>query len=367
MSYIMAKRTINMEAYNISTKIRKLKEPSETEEIICMDMLNYSNSFFNIPHRDHPSFVDFEEDLEEAKKKVKDFIDASERSGYKIIGFIDKAISTEETFGKWKMRRMNELICGRKNIMANMSLFLGSIFQSFGVTVHFSTVDCDDTIAAFALHLKGNVLSRDCDFFRYYTQSSRDPFCIFSNFHIDTQGKLILTKHNGPSLYRENPSKREISPDLPQTEKNTFFLDQVPSFMRQGKKWLEVNQMYQRGCGSNLTQMTNPHISARSLRQGLYQRMGYGAVMEVIANWNERQGEPEFQEDLIQPSSALDQCLDNPRRAFMAVFENTRRSENISIDEWKNHVFSQKSVIAELCAWATGTHILENMEIWLQK
>ena len=53
-----------------------------------------------------------------------------------------------------------------------MSLLLGSIFQSLGVTVHYSTIDCDDTIAAFAYHMNGSVLSRDCDFFRYYVDYS---------------------------------------------------------------------------------------------------------------------------------------------------------------------------------------------------
>ena len=50
---------------------------------------------------------------------------------------------------------------------------IGNMFQSLGVQVHFSTIDCDDTIAAFAYHMKGSVLSANADFFRYYVESSR--------------------------------------------------------------------------------------------------------------------------------------------------------------------------------------------------
>ena len=114
-------------------------------QIICMDLLNYNNEFFDIPDRRDPyhGFVDFEKDMENAKKKVNNFIHASIKSGFQIIGFIDKSISTEETMKKWRTRRTKELTSGKKMVMPNMPLIIGSIFQSFGVTVHFSTVDCD--------------------------------------------------------------------------------------------------------------------------------------------------------------------------------------------------------------------------------
>ena len=98
---------------------------------------------------------------------------------------------------KWRMRRSEELRSGKRMVMTNMSLFLGSIFQGFGVTVHFSTADCDDTIAAFAYHLNGSVLSRDCDFFRYTTTSGELPFLVYRDFQM-FGGESMLNKHNVP-------------------------------------------------------------------------------------------------------------------------------------------------------------------------
>lgn len=333
-----------------------------------MDMLNYSNSFFDIPGRQEypPRFVNFEEDLESATKKIKDFINAATRSGYTIVGFIDKSISTEETMDKWRMRRSEELRSGKRMVMTNMSLFLGSIFQSFGVTVHFSTVDCDDTIAAFAYHLNGNVLSGDCDFFRYTTTSGELPFLVYRDFQM-FGGKLMLNKHNGPGAYRQMPPPRRISPSLPETRSNTFFLDIVPLFMKKEEFRRGVNQLYQRGCGSNLTRLENPHITARCLRQGLYQTMGYGKVMEIIANWDAPSSTPEFKENLTKPSSDMKHLLEDPKRAFKTVFGKQKRIDYISSNDWRNHVFSEKSVIAELCAWATGGNIMDTMNLLMTK
>ena len=310
--------------------------------------------------------MDFEEDLERAKKKIRNFVDAASRSGYKIVGFIDKSISTEETMAKWTMRRSEELTSGKRMIMTNMSLFLGSIFKSYGVKVHFSTVDCDDTIAAFAYHLNGGVLSRDCDFFRYTTTSGHHPLVVYFDFLLLGR-TLILNRHGGPSAYRQRPAPRVIFSNLPETKSNGFFLDLVPSFKRRGGDWQGVNLLLRRGCGSNLTKLENPHLTARSLRQGLYQEMGYGTVMEIIANWNQEQGKPEFQQNHVQPKADMCHLLGNPQGAFGIVFGEQRRPLNISSDEWRNHVFSQKCVIAELCAWATGANIVDTMIILLKK
>ena len=164
-----------------------------------MDILNYSSSFFDIP-RNEPRTVDFESDLESAREKIQAFVNASRASGYKIIGFIDKSISSEETEQKWISRRIAELESGRKKILVNSQLMIGNMFQSLGVQVHFSTIDCDDTIAAFAYHMKGSVLSQDADFFRYYVESSmetRPPYQVFSGFKT-RDGRLSLKKHYGP-------------------------------------------------------------------------------------------------------------------------------------------------------------------------
>ena len=229
------------------------------EHVLCMDILNYSSSFFDIPRRFHESrTVDFESDVQSAQEKIQAFVDASKASGYKIIGFIDKSISTGETLRKWFSRREEELNSGRRNCVANMNIILGSIFQSLGVTVHYSTIDCDDTIAAFAYHMNGSVLSRDCDFFRYYVDygGMRPPYQVYFNFSV-SYGRLSLDSHGGPGRYRVPASPRKILERLPRTQNTTFFLDEIADFFRRPDN---VRLMYQRGCGSNLTHETNPHI-----------------------------------------------------------------------------------------------------------
>ena len=82
----------------------------------------------------------------------------------------------------------------------------------------------------------------------------------------------------------------------------------------------------------------------------MYRRMGYAPVLEVIADWEKRPNF--FPEEIIQPDGALDHLLDSPRRAFQQIFGGCRRGPGISEAEWRNHVFSQKCVVAEICAWA---------------
>ena len=228
------------------------------EHVLCMDILNYSSRFFDIAQRNEGRTVDFESDLRSARGKIQDFVAASRASGYKIIGFIDKSISTGETQEKWISRREEELYSGRRNCVANMNVILGSIFQSLGVSVHYSTIDCDDTIAAFAYHMNGSVLSRDCDFFRYYADNDgrRPPYQVYFNFSV-CYGRLSLAPHGGPGRYREPASPRKILGRLPQTQSSTFFLDEIADYFRRSDN---VRLMYRRGCGSNLTHEINPHL-----------------------------------------------------------------------------------------------------------
>ena len=93
---------------------------------------------------------DFEKNLTHGRKKIAEFVLAAKQSGYKIIGFIDKAVATDEGLEKWIARRTKELERGRRNVFAKLSVIVGTIFSSLGVEVHYSTIDCDDTIAAFA-------------------------------------------------------------------------------------------------------------------------------------------------------------------------------------------------------------------------
>ena len=50
----------------------------------------------------------------------------------------------------------------------------------------------------------------------------------------------------------------------------------------------------------------------------MYQRMGYGPVLEVIANWENRPNF--FPEEIIKPDGALDPLLNSPRQAFQQIY-----------------------------------------------
>ena len=63
---------------------------------------------------------------------------------------------------------------------------------------------------------------------------------------------------------------------LPETKKSSFFLERN----------LEGKYMMRSGCGSNLTQLENPLVKARKLRQAVYSRLDCGPVLETFACWN---------------------------------------------------------------------------------
>ena len=138
---------------------------------------------------------------------------------------------------------------------------------------------------------------------------------------------------------------------LPETRKNTYFISEIPDYE---EKPPDVDLQYVRGCGSNLTQETNPHLLARPLRQAVYWRLDYGPVLERLAHWDHSTGAT-FLEEIVEPDNSLDHLLERPREAFQEIFGDCRRNPEVSETEWRTHVFSQKSVIAELCAWTSSS------------
>ena len=70
-------------------------------------------------------------------------------------------------------------------------MLLGEMFQKAEVRVHYSEIDNDDTIAAYAHANGAALLSEDKDFFRY-----RDhKYQVFSSFEV-RQGKLHLRRRD---------------------------------------------------------------------------------------------------------------------------------------------------------------------------
>ena len=123
--------------------------------------------------------------------KVEKFVEAAKSSGYKIEIFINAANNTSESIQKWTLRRENEVIEGKKDMPHGLNILIGEFFKKFNVKVHYSKVDNDDTIAAFANFYNGNVVSADKDFLRYLNRKYK----IYDDFKVKN-GKLILFERN---------------------------------------------------------------------------------------------------------------------------------------------------------------------------
>ncbi len=70
---------------------------------------------------------------------------------------------------------------------------LGDLFRKEGVPIHYSTIDNDDTLAAYAAHDNAHILSQDRDFFRY-TGESRvcTSVCICTYMYVSTMQRTIM-------------------------------------------------------------------------------------------------------------------------------------------------------------------------------
>ena len=91
-------------------------------------------------------------------------------------------------------------------------------------------------------------------------------------------------------------------------------------------------------------------MQARELRRALYSRIREDNVLEIIANWNNK---AEFPKEIVTADDTLDHLLDAPVEAFKKIFgPSMKNTKNYPATEWKNHIFCQKCVIAELCSWA---------------
>ena len=106
-------------------------------------------------------------------------------------------------------------------------------FKDTKFTDIFSVEDNDDTVASFAYHYKGDVLSGDADFFRYRVGNQRNLYKIFSGYEISPEMRIKLIPHKGPSRYKQrNTEPREILQPLPPTRTDTFFLSDVLPVIR---------------------------------------------------------------------------------------------------------------------------------------
>ena len=177
------------------------------EEILCVDITNQFSCKPIDDKKENPEDV-----MKRVRREIESFVKFCRRDGYKIIGFIDKGMSTKETNNKWESRRIEELNSGRKRNRLVNPRDVGGIFKSLGVDILYPIdCDCDDAIAAYAYLNHGGVLSNDGDFFRYYVEGDeemRQPFKIYSGFQMNrNDGRFSLTEAEHPGKIKKKPRR----------------------------------------------------------------------------------------------------------------------------------------------------------------
>jgi hypothetical protein len=185
-----------------------------------------------------------------------------------VEAFIDAGIQTKETLQKWRSRREVQVRKCKLDVPQGLAIIYGDMFNSLGVRVHFSEVDNDDTLAAYAQADGAVVLSGDKDFYRY----KQGSFPIYSDFELKN-GLLELIESN--EFY--HPKPRDLMWPLPITH------PRYPCVSR-----LLSTKEYMKGCPSALTKYTgNLHIICRHMRQAFYHAVGIDfPVLESFIDWN---------------------------------------------------------------------------------
>ena len=133
-----------------------------------------------------------------------------------------------------------------------------SIVRKLGISVEFITADFTDSVAAMAYHLKADILAKDWVLTNYYWDEGddrrrRNCFNVFHHWKIEDGG--FQFEKNTPWT-KDNPM-RAIPTSLPERSDTASPLDKIPAS-------IHVGWTYIRGCGSNLTQVLNPHIKVIS-------------------------------------------------------------------------------------------------------
>ena len=184
------------------------------------------------------------------------FVKAASHSNIKVECFIDR--SRKETKKSWEERKIDECNSGIRTAPVGLAVILGTIFQEFNVKVHYSTIDCDDTVAAFAYHKGGCVLSRDRDFFRYFVGefTGTPPYKIYYGFSVKTLEKggthlKLICRDGYFNVAKGGP--KSICNELPKTNNYASSLE-----LEEDGSW-----NYVAGCGSNITHLPNPYYRVK--------------------------------------------------------------------------------------------------------
>ena len=323
--------SVVIKAMDACEQLSRLNLNSESHKTLHVDVLNMK--FMPYAHKmDHFVCVQL------AYAAVAQFVRAAAVSQYNVIGFIDAGKQTEETIQKWRQRREKEARTGKRGVPQGTSTLLGDMLRELGVTVHYSTVDNDDTLAAYAFQNGGQVLSADRDFFRYWGDGP--PLTVYETYTIQ-DGKLVLIPHSNPTC-KPGVSKRKVLDPLPET----YTYD--PTFRQ-----VMMENKYIRGVPSPILKLIpNPHSTAKELRRALYARMSEETktVQESYPQWLD--GDVQWVTEDTTSDNTLDHFLDDPMSAWAHVFGHERKPEGCTALQWKQHLFAQKLVCFDICVAA---------------
>ena len=281
---------------------------------------------------------------------VRQFVSAARESGYEIVAFIDGGKQTGETIKKWRQRREQEARSGKRGVPQGTSILLGDMFRDLGVTVHYSIVDNDDTLAAYASRNGGLVLSADRDFFRY--TGCEDALTVYETFEI-VNGKLKLTPHSNP-VCKPGVSLRNVFDYTPETRSHEPTFEQIA-----------VDNKYIRGVPSPLLKfLPNPHYTAQKLRQALYARMQKDGeclcVLESYPQWLDN--DVSWRLEHVKADCSLDELLYDPINALITIFGHEQKPDGCSLLQWQQHRFSQKMVVFDICVAAQRVSNLSSVK-----
>ncbi|KAJ3332748.1 hypothetical protein HDU76_013233 [Blyttiomyces sp. JEL0837] len=348
---------------NISTETAVTNDGSQPKRPLYLDAMNYANVFF--PSSEE--FEDHEHQVCQMLKNVSAFTKAAKNSGYELFAFFNVLQNSTETEDRWFQYHESEITNETKKKMPDTgTVLLSDAFNLFGVEVFYSIiVESDDALAFQAEKTGGIVLSMDSDFHRYRDST----FSLYGHFE-------IIPSHAGPSQpllkldrFIPNPkklkalAKKDLLSRPPELSETIHF---TRAFLQKGR--------YRRGAGTRMIKVVeNPHFLVRPLRKALYARCkeaaailesnpetkyltlsasSFDEAIEILPSWDQTSQSVVWSNDIVTPDASLDSLLDDPQKAFDALVPSTMRTKpnsNVSDTQWKNHLFSIRTLIYDLC------------------
>lgn len=272
--------------------------------------------------------------LRVGEERITAFVKAAKAQGIELRIFIDAWRKSEEVKSKWKDRRTQEVLNSKRRAPYAVGTLMGEMFRENGIEVCYSiTEDLDDCLAKWAQDDGADVVSEDCDFFRYRGHTYRQYLCRLEG------GKIMLQR-------KEQPKKSILEKDF--LVKRPLMYHEPPS--------LPLDGQYIFGPASPLVKLCgNPHAHARvtDLRAALYAQRGLkGKVQEVRVEWTKDYKLDWGASELSPNSVGLCWFQMDPETLYQSFFGTQNKPPNVSNWDWRNHIFGCRAVVFEL--WLSG-------------